>query len=175
LPILESEIHYRLTHPSNAASTDPNASLGGIRTNTSIASDTSQNIFDNVSGTESRDGRVEYRCIMVYNANSSSTLVNARIWISQNTVSNDDEVDMALGSIPVGSNTTEIVVGTETTVPAPGGVALVFTHPTASTPLTIGDIPPLNQKPVWFRRTVNAGGGAQSNNTFAWTVEGEST
>jgi hypothetical protein len=175
LAVVAGDIQFRLTHPSNAASTDPNASLGGIRTNTSIASDTSQNIFDNVSGDESRDGRTEYRCIMVYNANTTSTLVNARIWFSQNSISDDDEIDMCLGSIAVGSNTTEIVVGSETTAPAPGGVPLVFTHPTSSTPISIGDIPNLQQKPVWFRRTVNAGGGAQSNNTFAWAVEGESS
>lgn len=167
-----------LTHPSNAGSTDPNASLGGIRTSTAIVTDTSQNLFDNVTGAESRDGRVEYRCIMVYNSNSSATLTNARIWISQNSISPDDEIDMALGYVAVGSNTTEQPVGTETTaptIPVSPFSALTFTHPTSATPLTIGDIPPLNQKPIWFRRTVNAGGGAQSNNTFAWAVEGEST
>jgi hypothetical protein len=126
LVIVDSEIQNRLTHPSNASSTDPNASLGGIRTNTTIASNTSQNLFDNVTGAESRDGRVEYRCVMVYNANTSSTLANARIWISQNSISPDDEIDISLGSIAVGSNTTEIVVGTETTAPAPGGTPLVL-------------------------------------------------
>lgn len=165
-----------LTHPSNAASTDPNASLGGIRTSTAIVTDTSQNLFDNVSGAESRDGRTEYRCIFVYNSNSSSTLTNARIWISQNTIAADDEVDMALNpNVGVGSNTTEFVIGTETTTPNPTPTTMVFSHPLSGTPLTIGDIPPLNQKGVWFRRVVNAGGGAQSNNTFAWAVEGESS
>jgi hypothetical protein len=178
LVIVEGEIQNRYTHPSNPSATvsDPNTGLGGIRTNNTIASDTSQNVFDNVSGTESRDGSVEYRCIMVYNSNSLSTLTNARIWFSQNTISSDDEIDMCLGRVAVGTDTTEPPIGTETTAPTDGfGNPLVFTHPTSGTPLVIGDIPNGQQQPIWFRRTVNAGGGAQSNNTFAWAIEGEST
>lgn len=171
MAILQGEIQFRLSHASSAASTDPNASLGGIRTNTSIASDTTQNLFDNVSGSESAAGRVEYRCFWVYNTNGTSTLVNARIWFATLTTSPDDEVDMGLGTTAVGTSTTEPTVGTEISAPA----SVTFTRPLSGTPITIGDIPAGQQKAVWIRRTVNAGGGAQSGNTFSWSVEGEST
>lgn len=79
---------------------------------------------------------------------------------------------MALGDVAVGLNTTEQVIAT--TYTAPNNPALTFSHPTIGSPLTIGDIPALQQKGIWFRRTVNAGAAAFANNTFSWTVEGES-
>jgi hypothetical protein len=172
LPIAAGEIQFRLTHADSITNTDPKLSLGGIRTNTQVASDTSQNLFDNVSGTESRDGDVEYRCIFVFNANNTITLEGARIWFNGTTASTDDEVDMALGDVAVGAGTTEQVIASENTTP--NNPELTFSHPLIGSPLTIGDIPPLNQKGVWFRRTVNAGAAAYANNNFSWTVEGES-
>lgn len=172
MAILTGEIQFRLSHPSSATSTDPLNSLGGIRTNTSITSDTSQNLFDNVTGLESRDGATEYRMFWVYNTNSASTLVNARIWFATLTTSPDDEVDMAIGDVAVGTDTTE---QTTTAYSEPASPTLDFSRPTVGSPLVIGDIPNGQQVGIWIRRTVQAGAGAWTNNTFSWTVEGESS
>ena len=170
MAILASEIHLRLS--GGTANTDPNASLGGIISNTQITSDTAQNLFDNVTGAESQAGDVEYRCFFVKNTHATLTLQNAGIWFATLTTSGDDEIAMALGDVATGTAAEETIAAGGKTAPV---LNTEFTSPTSSgTRLVIGDIPAGSHKGIWLRRTVNAGAGAFTNNTFSITVEGES-
>lgn len=135
-----------------------------------MTTDTSQNIFDNVTGPESQIGDTEYRCFYVHNAHGSLTLVNAQIWFVSNTTSGDDTVDMAIDTT-VAINGTEQSIANEST--APSSPALSFSNPTSGSPLTIGNLGPGQHKGIWLRRTVNAGAAAFTNNQFSWIVEGE--
>jgi hypothetical protein len=168
LAIIQSEIHYRFSGTTGTGT--PNGSLGGAKATNQLTTDTSQNIFDNVTGTESQAGDIEYRCFFVHNANATLTLVNAQIWFVSNTTSDNDTVDMALGAVAVGT-TAEQTIANEST--APSSPTLSFSNPTSGSPLTIGNIPPGEHKGIWLRRTVNAGAAAFTNNQFSWMVEGE--
>jgi hypothetical protein len=144
--------------------------LGGAKATNQLTTDTSQNIFDNITGTESQSGDIEYRCVYVHNNHGSLTLVDAKIWFVSNTTSGDDTVDMALdGTVAI--NGTEQTIANEGTEPS--SPTLTFSNPTSGSPLTIGNIGPGQHKGFWLRRTVNAGAAAVTNNQFSWIVEGE--
>lgn len=53
-----------------AGNSDPNASLGGVRSTTEVVDDTLHNLFDYVSGTEAGAGDTEYRASYIKNENS---------------------------------------------------------------------------------------------------------
>lgn len=169
MPIVGTDVIYRLS--GGSANTNPNSALGGAMSSTAIVDNVAQNLFDNVSGTESRDGDTEYRCFFILNNHATLTLQNARIWLSALTPSADDEVDIALGNVAVGTADEQVVANEGT---APSSPTLTFSRPTTSgTALTIGDIAPGQHKGIWVRRVVNPGAGAYTNNTFTWTSEGE--
>lgn len=168
-------MQLRLTGGFN--NTDPNNSRGGaMSTATSdISSGAINNLWDNVGGTESRDGRTEYRCIAVYNSHSSATMLNTKIWILTDTTSPHDEVDIALSTTPVttGDESFSTVGSAETTNP---NTSFDFQHKNSeSNSWIIGDIPPLHKKYVWIRRSVQAGAASQANNTHWLRVTCETT
>lgn len=180
MPIAAGEIQFCLTHITSTISTDPNASLGGVKTDTQIASGNSQNLFDNVSGIESRDGRTEYRCIVIFNS-SAILFENARVWFNTTaggvTNAAGDEVYMALDPVTAGVGITTRSVATELTAPTDvdGTTPLVFDQYFSADPLDVGDIPAGGHKGLWFKRVVQPNAGAHTDNTFSWTIEGEST
>jgi hypothetical protein len=167
LPIVSTDIQFRLS--GGAANADPNLSLGGAMSSTEVTDNTLNNLYDNVTGSESNAGDTEYRCIFLYNAHATLTLQSAGVYISALTGSGDDEIDIGLGTTPTGTGD-EQVVGNEST--APSGVT--FSRPvTEGSMLVIGDIAPGQRKSVWVRRTVNAGASAYSNNSCAITCSGQ--
>lgn len=180
MPIAAGEIQFCYTHVSNTSSSVAIESLGGIKA-AQIASGNSQNLFDNVSGIESRDGRTEFRCIVIYNSNATIPFENPRVWfnITVGGVTNatGDEVYMALDPVTAGVDITTISVATEQTVPIDPSTSLelVWSQPTSAAPLDVGDIPAGGHKGLWFKRVVQPNAGAYTDNTFSWTIEGEST
>lgn len=166
--ILQTDIHYRFSGTSGTGTA--NGSLGGLKSSNQMVTDTSQNIFDNVTGTESQSGRTEFRCFYVHNNHGSLTLVNAQIWFVSNTTSGDDTVDMAIDNT-IAINGTEQTINNEES--APNDPALSFSNPTSGSPITIGNLGPGQHKGIWLRRIVNAGAAAFTNNQFSWIVEGE--
>jgi len=171
LPITSSDIKWYLSGGQD--NDDPNQSLGGQISNTEIQDGQLNNLWDDVSGEEAENGDTEYRCIYVKNTHSSLTLKNAVVWISQETLSEDDEVDIGLDPAGVGDG---INTGVATTIPnestAPSGVT--FSHPTSkASGLSIGDIPAGQCQAIWIRRTVNTGASAYNNNSYKLKIEGE--
>jgi hypothetical protein len=161
MPIVSGDIEYRLS--GGAANSDPAASLGGAKSSVEAGT----NLFDDVTGQESFDGDVEYRCIYVHNAHGTLTLQNAVIWIQTNTPSPGTIVAIALGG--EGLNGTAETVGNENT--APTGES--FTSPSSKgTGLSLGNIPAGQHYPVWIRRTVSAGAAAYAD-SFTIRVEGD--
>jgi hypothetical protein len=161
MPILSSEIHYRLS--GGASNTDPNASLGGVKSSTQM----STNLFDTVSSAEAAAGDVEYRCFYVHNDNASLTLESAVIWIHANTPSSATELAIGLGTSNV--NGTEQTVADEGT--APTGVTF-SAAPNEGSAIQLGNIPAGQHRAVWVRRTVDASAPA-SNDTATLRVKGD--
>lgn len=59
---------------------DPNASLGGSPSNQPITGFLN-NLFGNLSETDSQNGKIDYRCLYVFNDSSTSTLFSTRFFI----------------------------------------------------------------------------------------------
>jgi hypothetical protein len=104
MPIVASDIKFRLS--GGASNTDPNAALGGAMSTAGgglITTDVLNNVWDNVSGAEASAGDIEYRAIFIENGHGSITLTGAKVWVSSNTTSADDEVDIALADEGIAS------------------------------------------------------------------------
>ena len=143
-------------------------SLGGAITENEVPSSGTNIIFDNVDASEAESGDVEYRCIYIKNTHPSDTLYDARVFIAQDTVSEDDEIDIGLDS--AGKNGTATSIADEST--APSGVT--FSHPTTyDDGLQLGDLGPGEYYAIWIRRTVNAGASALANNNYMIKVQGQ--
>lgn len=166
MPIANTDIQYRL--PGGASNSDVNASLGGAKSSTQVASATANNLFDAASSAETAAGDVEYRCVYVHNAHASLTLQNAKVWLNSNTPSADTTIDIGLGTAAV--NATEQTVANEST--APSGVS--FSAPAIEgAALSIGDIPAGQHKAIWLRRTINSNAGAFTNDAATLRVKGD--
>lgn len=172
MPIVSSDIVLRLS--GGDTNTVAANSLGGVISSQAggiITTNVLNNIWDDVTGAESSPGDVEYRGIYVKNAHGSLTLTSAVIWISSNTTSTNDEVDIAIGSSAV--NGTEQTIANESTAPT-GGVT--FSHPTTfGAGLSLGNLPFGQHRAVWLRRTVDASAGAKDNNAYTLSVQGETS
>lgn len=161
MPIASSDIKYRLS--GGSGNTDPDLSLGGVKSST----DTPADIFDDVISAESSTGDTEYRCIYIHNAHATLTLQNSVVWLQANTASADTTIDIGLGS--AGINGTEQTVANESTAPT----SVTFSAPSSfGAALAIGNLPPSQHKAVWMRRTVNASASA-STDTFTLRVQGD--
>lgn len=169
MAIVAADIKFILS--GGAANTDPNAALGGaISTQAGgiITTDTLNNVWDNVSGAESSAGDIEYRAIFVKNTHGTLTYTGAKIWISSNTTSADDTIDIALADEGI-NNTIETIANEST---APTGPS--FSAPTSfGTGLTLGNISAGAAHGIWIRRTVTASAQAANANPYTLSVQGE--
>ena len=157
MPIISTDIQYRLS--GGSGNTDVNASLGGVKSSTSVGTGL-HNLFDVVSSAEASSGDTEYRCVYIHNNHGTLTMQSAKIWIVTNTPSTDTSIEIALGSSAV--NGTEQTIANENT--APTGVT--FSAPSSlGTALSIGDIPAGKHKAVWIKRIVNAGAAAYNDDS----------
>lgn len=170
MAITASDIEYLLS--GGDANSDPNASLGGEISSTTITSATTANLFDNVSGTESSNGDVEYRCFYIKNNHGSLTWQSVDVWIASNTPSTGTDSSIGLDPAGVGDGSS---TGVATTVAdestEPSGVS--FSQPGSGSPLNVGDIPPGEAIAVWVRRTVNAGASAYNDDSVTVEAQGE--
>lgn len=151
MPIASADIKYRLS--GGATNTDPNASLGGVKSSTAVTDNVVDNLFDDIIGTEHLAGVVEYRCIYVHNGHASITGTNGLVWIAADVVGGDSHLSIAVGTAAV--NGTEQTIVDETN--APTGVTWSDQAVSRDTGLALGDLPPGQHKAVWIRRTTTSG------------------
>jgi hypothetical protein len=145
------------------SNTNPSNSLGGAISTTQVPG----NLFDDVLGSESSVGDIEYRGVYVKN-DGDVDLQATVIWIQVNTP--DVDTSVSIGLTAAGPNQTMETVPDEDTAP----VGVVFTAPaTKPVGLSMGTLPPGQRYGVWIRRTVNAGAAAYNNDTFTIRVEGD--
>ena len=158
MPIASADIKFRLS--GGAGNTDVNLSLGGAKSSTEVTTNVVDNLFDSVSGTESAAGDIEYRCIYFHNNHGSLTAQNSKVYLTSNTTSANDTLDLAAGTAAI--NATEQTVADETT--APTGVSWVTNATSYATGVSLGNIPFGQHKAIWIRRTVDAGASAADAN-----------
>lgn len=154
MPIAASDLHLRFS--GGSSNSDPNASLGGAKSSTSVTDNSDNNLFDDVSGSESSAGDIEYRCLYVHNNHGTLTAQNTRIYISQDPAGSGDTWAIALDGAGLNA-TAEGPVANENTAPS----GETFSAPTDyANGLSMGNIPAGQHYAFWIRRTITAGTGA---------------
>lgn len=157
MPVLTTDIKFYQS--GGAGNTNPNASLGGIKSNTEVVDNVLNNLFDDVSGVEHAAGDINYRCIYVKN-NSAVIAYNVKLYISFNTPAVDDTINIGLDL--AGLNATADTIADEATAPDP---AVTFvTAVDYANALDLGDIPAGEVYAFWIKRIVSAGSTAEAAN-----------
>ena len=171
MSIVAADIEYR--YSGGAANTDPTLCLGGAMSTAgggTIDDNVQNDVFTDVTAAQALAGLIDYRGFYVKNAHGSLTYSDARIFITSNTTSATDEVDIGIAVEAV--NVTMATIANVTTAPT----SVVFSHPVdyatglplnSTTGLTFG-----SKRGVWARRTVNAGSSSQTANSMTWRTEG---
>ncbi len=145
--------------------------LGGSITSNEIISGDLNNLFDDVTSSESTNGSTEYRCLFIQNKNATIDLINAVVFIESNTTSEDTSVEIGLGTGGISSN--EQTVPNETT--APSGVVF-STAEDANNGISVGTLPSDNgYVAVWIKRVVDPGAEPSTNDNFTISIFGETT
>ena len=168
MAILTTDVDTFLS--GGASNSDPNASLGGLRSTTTELNPavSEENLFANVDGTEASDGSTKYRGLYYENGHASITLEATTIWISTTTPSSDTVIALALAG--EGLDATMETIADEDTAP----VGETFTSPaTKAGGLVMGDVPTLQHFGCWVRRIVTAAASAFNDDDWAYTIEGD--
>lgn len=159
MPITTSDLLIRLS--GGSGNTDPNLSLGGVMSTSTVVTDNvTHNLFDQVTGTESSAGDIEYRGVYLLNNHGTLSATSTKTYISSNTSSTDTSLDIALAG--EGVNVTMETIANEDTAPA----GETFSQPsTYATGLSMGTLTAGQRFGQWIRRTVNIGAAAVNDDT----------
>ena len=166
MPIVASDIHVRLS--GGAVNSAPTASLGGVKSSTSVVDATEGNKFANVGSAEALAGSTKYRGFYAHNNHGSLTLQSTVIWISSQTPSTGTDIAIALAG--EGLNATMETIANEDTAP----VGETFSAPaTKGAGLSMGNIPTTQHYGYWERRIVQASSSAFNNDDWDISIEGD--
>ena len=167
MAILDTDLDYYLS--GGAGNTDPNASLGGVISSTTVTDDTLHNLFDKVLGPESDPGEAEYRAVYFKNNHGSLTAEDSDLFIPTNTPSTDSTIDIALAG--EGLNATMETIADENTAPSGESFSAPATRAAA---LSMGNIPFGQKYGFWIRRTINASASAYDNDSVTIRIQVDS-
>lgn len=107
------------------------------------------NIFDDISKTESFVGDTEYRCFYLTNTHGSDSFFGVGVYIALQPTGDDS---WEIGLDPAGMNGTATTPATEGDAPA----GVTFSSPNSGSPLNIGQMDPADYHAVWIKRTIPA-------------------
>lgn len=166
MPIVAGDLEERFS--GGSSNSDPDASLGGVKSSVELTDNTTHNLWDVVSSAESSAGDTEYRCIYIHNGHGSLTLQNAAVYIDTNTPSGDTAVRIALGTSAI--NGTEQTIADESTEPS--GVTW-STAAGSGNALAIGNIPAGQHKAIWIERVVSSSASAANDDSYVLAYTGD--
>lgn len=161
MAIVADDIEIRLSVTSGSAGDStagtPAGSIGKYVSTTVVdQGTTSNNLFDDVSGTENEASDVEYRCIFVYNDHASLTYYGALVYI-YSEVSGGTSIALAIDSTAASSVTSASAQALQAADESDSTSVLSglsFSSPTSlATGLSLGDIPAQYCRAFWVRRT----------------------
>lgn len=175
MAIAETDLVWRLS--GGAGNTAPAASLGGVMSAAAggiiTKTKTFNSIFDDISGTESAAGDVEYRCIYITDIHATLGLTTPKIYISTNAGNVADMID--IGVDLAGVDVTADDITDESTAPSP---AVTFAHNCTSyaTGVALSATLTANggRAGIWIRRTVTAGMTADDDEWWTMEIAGDS-
>lgn len=132
---------------------------GDIDTGSEITSGADENVFDDVTDAQRLAGVTEYRKIYIRNENVA-TWEGVKAWVSQFTLSTDDEITIKLG--------------TDAGVQSVEGVAAGYASPDSKVHadvLSVGDLAEDAYQSVWIKRIVDASSDGYTDNSFKLAFE----
>lgn len=142
-------------------------SIGGGISNTVVANNTLNAVWDDTGTSESSAGDTEFRCLYLRNTHATLTAQSVRMWIETNTPAGD-EIQIAVGGSAV--NGTETAATDENTL-SPATPATTFvTAPDENSAITLGDIPAGQHKAFWIKRIVPASTTAFADDSYTIRV-----
>ena len=154
-------IQLHLSGGSN--NVDPKGALGGVRSSTQITSDTAQNLFDDITRSETISAKTEFRCFYVYNP-SGNPFTNTRVRIKVHPSTSN----IFIGSDPSGKGDGQIT-GVATTVASedaePIGVTF-YGESEDRLEIPCGLLEAGESHAIWLKRTAEAG----SAQTISFTL-----
>ena len=164
MPIISGDIDYFLS--GGVGNTNPNLSLGGVKSTTQIVDNTLHNLFDKVTGDESLSGKTNVRGIYIVNSHGSLTLESAKAWIDLNTTGS--QISIALAG--EGLDATMETIANEDASP----VGETFSQPAnKAAGMSLGDVPFGQKYGLWIKRIVAAATPAENAATFHIKTEGD--
>jgi len=181
MPITESDLLYKYT--GTAGTTNPETALGGSLGPNTIPSGVDNNVFDDVTGSESSLGEQHYRAIGIHNTLDTHTWMNTSIRVDgyDRAGSNYDVIYFGVEKPVTGAGDpdgTIQIIGSETTAPAAIGwtaegapsayIAISGTDYT-------GSIGADDWAGIWLQRSIPAGADAYSNRSCTIRVQGETS
>lgn len=152
-----------------AGNTNPNFSLGGVRSSTQVVDAVDNNLYDDITRKEALIGKTEYRCFYIYNSHASLPVHGATFYIDQYPTI----TTLTVGFDPAGS-------GNGTTSGVAQIIPLEDTTPTGVTFEDAGQykvklpLPTLKAQQstaVWIKRIAEAGSSGPL--TLGLTVTGD--
>ena len=165
MAVSPSDVIIRLS--GGSINTDPDASLGGVMSNTSPDPIALNNLFGNVSAGESAAGSIDYRCVYILNNHGTDTLNSVAIWFNGDSPAAGSAMGLALD--PAGIDEDATTIANETTAPA----GVTFLTPYAEIDaIAIGNLGPGQYIGVWLRRTIEAGADAYANDGVTLRIKG---
>jgi hypothetical protein len=176
MAIVASDIQFRYSVVTGAAgdSTAGTAggSLGKYASTTQVAAG-ANGMFDDISGAENAASTVDYRGIPVLNNHATLTLQSPTVYISAETAGGASialATDNIAASAKGGASAQMAQIANETTLPT--GVSAFSSPTTAGAGLALSNIPALNVKGIWVRRTA-ANNSAIDADGFTLAVTGD--
>lgn len=164
MAVSSTDIKYYLS--GGAGNSDPNASLGGVKSTTQITTAQLENLFDNVGSADASAGETNYRCMYVQNTHGTDSLTTALTFFQ----SIPAITGIAMGLDPAGINGTAVTIVDEDTAPA--GVSF-STPEDAGAGLAIGDLTAGDFQAIWLRRIVAPGAVSNPLDSTIVRVQGD--
>lgn len=125
--VLYGEDSTDLTAVGSIEVTVVSASLPGSNDTKDVTStDTANNLFDDVTDTQSTSGHTDYRCVYIDNDSAGTETLN--LWIDRQPSPDSIKIGLDLA----GAGGTATTIATETNIPS----GVVFSTPTEGSPLT---------------------------------------
>ena len=154
-------IQLHLSGGSN--NTDPKGALGGVRSSSQITSDTLENLFDDITRTETLTGKTEFRCFYVYNP-SGNPFTNSRVRIKTHPATSNVFIGADLSGKGDGQlNGVATTIATEDATPT--GV-IFYGESEDRVEIPCGLLEAGESHAVWLKRTAEAG----SAQTISFTL-----
>lgn len=151
-----------------SSNTNPNASLGGNVSSTTIQDNVLHNLFRRVTDSEASSGITLYRCIAVKNTDGVDTMRNVVFYFVIDTTSNDD---FALYSkAQAAKNSVETAIANEFTAPTGSNINFIASL-NRDNGLKLGNLGPGEFINVWLKIVVNPGAAPFPDNKFKFRIE----